>query len=111
MKKGKVKIKVIKGSPIINSAIIYKHSSEIVCICIDMTSKYCEIDYTGNGDNEGPSIGICSNKHSLYLDEKRKNKITQIYFTEYKNWDIFSVNITKYTCFVVLTKNKKVVKM
>jgi hypothetical protein len=101
----KVKLKTIKGMPVVNHAILYKKNKNIVLIYVDLQSKYCIIDALGSDYDNGPCIYIGINSGSLYLNTKLKKCCTLIYFPEFKGWDIFSANINKYTIAVTLLKN------
>lgn len=103
----KIKIKIDKqGSSILSNKFAYveKESEDILCLIIDMKSKYCEISCTGSGISI-PFLHIEATGRSLYLHKKYlTEEDTQISFPQLKNWNIYATSAGRYTINVVLIK-------
>lgn len=99
------KIKVEKGALLINRAFLYKKYKDIALVIVDMKSKRGEILITGNSDGF-PDMYISATEDSLYLNTKcKKDKPTLITFLGFKNWNIITTGISKYSVFVCLVKD------
>jgi hypothetical protein len=95
------------GAPIVNAAIIKEISSNIVCIDIDLKSKYCESDMSFSGDDECPGIFITATKESTNLNKKVNGvEPTGLVFNDFKNWEVYATGAGRYTIRVCLIKRK-----
>lgn len=101
----RTRIKVRKGAAKVNHAHIMSKGRNCALIAVDMNSKRCEINATGGSDEDGPSIFIGANEHSLNLDESRRNVPTSVYFKDFVGWSIFCAEISRYTAYVALIKH------
>ena len=92
------------GAPIVNYAYVFKASDDIVCIEVDMKSKYCEVIAIGSN-----SIWIGATANSLHLNEEiSRNEATEIIFPTFEDWEIFTAVGERYTiriCFYKWEKN------
>lgn len=97
----------LQGAPILsdNQGYIVTRGKNIVAIEVDLQSKYCDIDYTISGSDGECGIGIIATKESLYLNEKRKDVCTEIYFPEFSGWTIWASNLSRYTLYVCFIKD------
>lgn len=95
-----------QGAPVPNQAYEYFRGRWVRLVEIDMQSKYCEVMATGGGPN-GPSVFLIAGTDSLHLDEtKPRDAYTAIEFPEYKGWDIWTAEISRYSLRLVLTKDR-----
>lgn len=106
-----VKVKIERqGAPIVNAdnAIIMAKGKNVVAICVDLKSKYCEVDaLTSSKNGRYEAILIGANDSSINLNKKMdRMDDTKIYFPEYEGWTIFSHKLTRYTLRVCLLKIK-----
>lgn len=113
MKKKKYKFtKIIiehQGAPLLNEpeAFVEKESKDIVCLSINLKSKYCDI-----GSSMSDSLGMCAvsidaNEHSLHLKEDceyGRDESTGISFPEYNGWQYFGSSCGRYTLQICLVK-------
>jgi hypothetical protein len=108
MKKPKeVNLIIKQGAPIVNDGFVYREGKGIVAIHIDLCSKYCIIDATGECDSIS-SIYVGTDKRSIKLDESKNGEMTEISFPDYKGWDIWSATLARYTLRVCLINKEKV---
>ena len=85
--------------------MVYKESSDIVALSIDLKSKYCEIGSSISSSKRECGITIDTNEHSLYLHpEKDRDNFTEIYFTEYVGWSYWGGSSGRYTITLCLIK-------
>lgn len=97
-----------QGAIEINQAYIHQRSETVVAIFIDMKTKRADILSVGCDDNNNPTIMLEANEESVFLKKDvEREKPTEISFPEFKNWDVWSVNVSKYTVFVCLVKRGK----
>lgn len=96
-----------QGAPIVNCGFIKEASKNIVALEIDLKSKYCEVQSVSGGEGEPCSIFIVATRQSVSLNKNHKKyDPTEIEFTDFIGWDIFTCNLTRYTLKVCLIKNK-----
>lgn len=100
-----------QGAPLVKSPAAVSHrSSKIVCLSIDLDSKWCGVAFTGDGP-EGPEIGIEATERtykscgSLSPD---KTGPTIVQFPKHIGWSVFATSCARYTIRVVLTKDTEV---
>lgn len=114
------KFKIVnQGGPIVNSAHVVSGVSHVAAIHVDMKSKRCTIDAWGVQNDGSPTIYIGANCESLYLTPGFEKHSTEISFPEFKGWDFWATEISRYSlhiCFVkkggsvsdeILGKDKK----
>lgn len=113
MKKQKtVKIKIERqGAPLVHTdnAVVEVKAKNIVAICVDLRSKYCEVDCLSTSrDDRHEAILIGATADSTNLKKNvPTDEDTKIYFPEYKGWKIFCCSLTRYTLRVCLIKKNK----
>lgn len=93
------------GAMLVNMAYAIAKGKRVIAIAVDLHSKRGNVGgYWGSGDN-GPGVEIYPSKESLHLDEtKPRDSRTTIYFPEFKGWDVWAAEISKYTLAVCLIK-------
>lgn len=96
----------IQGGPVVNSAAFYRKESRIVLIEVDLKSKYCRVGYTVTGNL--PAVGIFETPRSVNLDSSKIGGYTEIVFPDFKDWNIYLANCSRYTLHVCLVKPRKV---
>lgn len=97
-----------QGAPLINTHITcMKRYSDVIVLVVDLKSKHCGVMAHSVGDDSCPAIIICANQRSLHLNEEVNSyEPTDIEFPEYKGWDIFLAEITRYTLRICLIKRE-----
>ena len=97
-----------QGAPVVNGAIVYKESDNVVAIEVDLHSKYCELFGTHGGDG-GPGITIGATDESLYLAEGVDRDIfTDISFCDYgPEWSVWAASCARYAACVCLIREDK----
>ena len=100
-----MKLNIVRqGAPKVNAACIVRKSKDIVCISLDMHSKYCVLDGHFSGDHPGLLIGY--DKNSMHLGKKKGS--TDVEFLDFDaSWSIFSIDSARYTFNITLLKNAK----
>lgn len=79
------------GAVRVNAASVYREAPGIVCIYVDMHSKYVEQPMVGGGDGEPPTLYFTPGEHALHLDEsKPRDSMTIVDFPEYVGWSVFA---------------------
>ncbi len=88
------------GMPIPNFCLEHKKHEDVALLVIDMYDKRGKIVGCGS-DDDIPMIMIekCDN------DEKDYKNILCISFPEYQGWNIWSINISKYSIFIAMGKD------
>ncbi len=96
-----------QGAPRVNvgGVRIVSKSKDSVLLSVDMHSKHCETAGWYSSDDGQPVIVIGRTAHSLNLNQSASVD-TDVLFSEYKGWDIFLAEITKYTLRVCLVKGE-----
>ena len=99
-----IKIKeVFKGACIVDHAYIYFKNEDIMCICVDMKTRYNDYDGYLQDEKGNYTFYLRANK-STYDIKKRKNieDLTGFIFIDYQNWKPFSIECEKDIVFVTL---------
>jgi hypothetical protein len=107
-----VKLRISQqGAPLVQpSAVVTHQYPDIVCLTIDMDSKWCEVSGFGDG-LEGPDISIDATKRiktSCGRLHRSKKGSTVVQFPDHIGWSVFTAVCSRYTVRVVLTKDKEV---
>lgn len=72
---------------------------------LDLNTKHCEIDFTSGGGDDLVRIYISASDRSIQLKKgKDKDDPTTIELTDSLGWDIFAVELTKWSLRVCLVK-------
>lgn len=109
MKNKLVKVKIERqGAPLVHTdnAYIQEKGKNIVAICVDLKSKYCEVECLGTSkNNKFDAVFIGASSESIKLKKGvHKDECTKIYFPEYEGWKVFCSTLTRYTLRVCLVK-------
>lgn len=101
-----VAIEIIhQGCIKVNGGYIKEDSSNIVCLYVNLVTKYAEIGATANYDGR-VDIFLSPTEQSIHLLEgKEEFDWTVISFPEYKGWKLFAADIYRYTLAVCLVKD------
>ncbi len=84
-----------QGAPLVNDAVIHYSAKDIVCIKVDLKSKWCEIDAeTDNGIWIGATKRSTGTKPRVSKDYGTKIALPEFSF---KTWEIFSIDVRRYT--------------
>lgn len=103
-----VAFKVKRGAALVNSVSQRKKFPTVVCLDIDMKSKYCEVIANFSGAGEPCGVFIAPTENSLKLSSAyHKNMPTRVAFPGYEDWHVYATSSGRYTISVVLMKNKK----
>ncbi len=103
------KIKILtQGAILISHAYMYQEGENVCAIAVDMRTKRADIFSTGNDENNCPTISIEANECSQPLKKGIDRTMpTEISFPKYKDWNIWSAEVIKYTIHICLVKNIK----
>ena len=83
---------------------VHRMSDNVCAIVLDLKAKYAEIFSVGSDDCSNPTIAFSVNEDTLYFDESLKNEITEISLPDFTNWNVWSINVSKYAVYVCLVK-------
>lgn len=98
-------IKVTRGAVSVNEAHIHREGPGVVAIYLDLNSKRADILCTGS--NGFPSVTLGANNETLHLDEtKDPESLTEVEFTGYPGWRVFSADLARYTLAVCLVTDE-----
>ncbi len=71
-------------------ATIQRESQEIVCLTVDLASKYAEAPMFECGDGFNPAVWLTASERTLNLAEDvPRERGTRVEFTGYKGWSVF----------------------
>lgn len=98
-----IEIKIIQqGSVLVNEGCVYRRGDGIVALAIDMRTKRGQV--TGSlclcDDSPGVSLGV--SEDSINHDESKKDIDTDIVFPEFKGWNVWCAEYSRYTVAVCL---------
>lgn len=97
-----------------NAAIILAESSEVVVICVSLTSKYAEVaaylgcGWAGDKHISGPGVSLEAGERTIHTDPDRKGQFTDIIFPDYVGWSCVTASIGRYDLIVTLLNDEKV---
>jgi len=100
-----VTLRVIEqGAVRVNAAHLHREAQGIVCIYVDLHSKYVEPPVVGGCDSEPPVLYFTAGEDALHLDDsKPRDSLTIVEFPEYVGWHVFACyGPARYTLSVVL---------
>jgi hypothetical protein len=105
----KIKVKIVtQGGPVVNDGWIVASGPDIAAVDIDLSSKYCVVEATsGSHDGLAPMVYIGADKNSLHLKKGREAKTTEIALPQYKGWQIWMSELSRYTLSICLIKPKE----
>ena len=96
-----------QGAIVINHAYVYQGSSVVFAIAVDMKTKRADVLSTGCDENGYPTIALEANEDSCNLKEDVEREApTEICFPQFKDWAVWSVNVSKYTMAVCLVRSR-----
>lgn len=102
-------IKITQGVILVNAALVLHEHENVVCITIDLKSKYPG-GITAGGSSEGlpPSVYLEASRDTIGIHTDRfVQPDTEVEFLDYVGWNVFAANIAgRYTCNVVLVKGE-----
>lgn len=100
----RVKMKLVtRGAVRVNRAHIHRKSHDIVCIYVDLRSKYIKVGGACQLLDDGP--GVCLEATPESLRTHRRDVDTVITFPEYVGWSVFSAEAGTDTVSVTLVKD------
>lgn len=95
-----------QGAIQINHAYVYQGSSVVFAIAVDMRTKRADVFSTGCNENGYPTIALEANEGSCHLKKGvKRDAPTEICFPQFKDWSVWSVNVSRYTIAVCLVKS------
>src|SRR5208283_1806494 len=97
-----------QGAPVVKEeAYIVHKTKDVALVLVDFRSKWCEVMCQMGGTNEEPALSICATKRSTALDKKfHVDDDTKISFPDFKGWDMFCYDLTKYSLKITFIKFK-----
>ena len=98
-----VRLVVDPGVARVNEASLAHSAPNIVCIEIDMHSKYAVVVGAGGGEGEEPVVYIGDDERTIHKDTST-NAPTAVTFPDYADWGVFVAECCRYTCRVVLVR-------
>lgn len=105
MKTKKANIKIMQqGAPVVKGGIVIIEGKNIIAMLIDLKSKHCAFGGATGGDDSAPGVLVDATPDSMNLHKTNHNTTTEIVFPDYMDWNVFAVNIVKYTMSVCLIK-------
>jgi len=96
-----------QGEVIVNDGIVYRKYDDIVALEIDLHSKHAEISATG-GSPDGETIILEANENTMHINKMEGEiweKYTILKFPDYRGWTLFASELSRYTLYVVFTRN------
>lgn len=102
-----VKIKVaVQGGPVLNDGMVMAVGPNVVAIEVDMKSKRCEVAAHTETWTHVPELWI-SGDNALHLKKGCERELTAVTFPEYRGWQVFLAEISRYTLRVCLVRREK----
>lgn len=104
-----IRLKIVRqGPPVVNTDAVWivKQGDGFIAAEIDMRSKWCVIDSTFCSDGQ-LGFSISSQERSCHLKEDEdKDGWTEVLLEDFscKEWDIFTVECSRYTVRLVLVR-------
>jgi len=100
-----LELQIIPGAVVVNSGAAVHKADDIVCISLDLKSKYADLLCWGSSDDI-PCVSYVANDVTMYLDKSMDgDAITEVSFPDYAGWEVFSASAPgRYTANVVLVK-------
>jgi hypothetical protein len=96
-----------QGAIQINHAYVYQGSSVVFAIAVDMRTKRADVLSTGCDENGYPTVALTANEGSCHLKKGVEREApTEICFPQFKDWAIWSVDVSRYTIAVCLVKSR-----
>ena len=96
----------VQGAAVVNTVTIHARTKAIVCIDIDMKSKYCQPGAYCNDMKNGktiPGIFIDTDENSLFV--RKSENDTLIMFPMFEGYSVYASSGGRYTISVVLINN------
>jgi hypothetical protein len=98
---------VMQGAPVITdlNAVVFVESDNIMCLDVDLDSKWCELVGTGGGDG-GIEVYVDGTGRTYHPESgPGGHGMTGIRF-ELPDWNMYCAECSRYTLRVVLYKEK-----
>lgn len=100
---------VTQGAPVVSDrrAHIWAKSDNIICLDVDLDSKYCEA--SGEGFDDGYSeVDLSATGRTLHPEAGPGGEgMTVIRFHTMQGWRVYSTRVVRYTLRVTLVKEHK----
>lgn len=79
-----------QGAVRVNAATVERDYGDCLLVCVDLHSKRAVLDCTLSGDDEGPSVYLSADEHTMHLDATAPCiAATVLEFYTYKGWRVF----------------------
>ncbi len=91
-----------------NAGRLHRKASDVVCIDIDLYSKYAEVLCAGAGSGAAPEVFLAKNERTLHTNEDPRvcNLPTVVAFPDYTGWSVYATYLGRYTLSVCLCKSE-----
>lgn len=102
-------IRIKQGAILVNDALVLHEHKDVVCITIDLKSKYPGgITAGGSNDAFPPSVYLEASSDTIGIHPDYFTwQDTEVEFLDYVGWNVFAANVAgRYTCNVVLVKGE-----
>ena len=96
----------VQGKVIVEGVILVDRTAKTARLIVDLRSKYAQSGGEMSDDNGCPVIFLCADEHTLKIDKRYKSDLTGIAFTEFPDWFVWSVTVSKHTAHVTLYKGE-----
>lgn len=100
-------LNISNGEVLVNHRHVRIHHSNVVCLEVDLATKYAEIACYDYNVEEVPTIFLTAGVDALHIDPKQEGRWTGVSFKDYAGWDVFAAEVSRYTLRVTLTKSKE----
>ena len=86
-----VPVRVDPGAVRVYGAFVERDYGDCLLVRVDLYSHHAILEEMPTGDEEGPSIALSADMHTLRLDETQPRGVdTVIEFYEHKGWRVFA---------------------
>lgn len=86
-----VPVRVEPGAVRVYGAFVERDYGDCLLVRVDLYSHHAILEEMPTGDEEGPSIALSADMHTLRLDETQPRGVdTVIEFHEHKGWRVFA---------------------
>lgn len=99
-----IPIMVEKGEIIVNDAFYVRKGEGVCAIGIDLASKYAECDIISEDIDTCPVIYLSSSERTLSINKSLEGTPTRLILKTFQHWDVWAIDISKYTVKICLIK-------
>lgn len=98
-----------QGAVIANpGGIVYRESSDIAVVCVDLQTKYARMGGTGSGGGSPPMVFLHATEDSLHLKKgKARDDFTVIEFPDFIGWTPYIAEVSRYTLSICFLKDEE----